>query len=243
MNNFYYKIALTSVCTALSFTLGGNKEVKAATFNLTPASAFYTFEINATNREEADGYLAEETLSVGREYTSGSKGQFVNEYRALYEFNIANLFLPSDAIISSAIFYARVVRVSSVPYYSWLQIYGYKGDGEITITDHSVGDLLEEKVFRFINEKEPMQTLEFNVLPFINQKITNNDTFVGFKIQAPKTYPWDPVQYISLDRNASLIIQTQPVPEPTTIFGSALALGVGGWLKRKKLNQQRKKTS
>jgi hypothetical protein len=32
----------------------------------------------------------------------------------------------------------------------------------------------------------------------------------------------------------------QPVPEPTTIFGSALALGVGGWLKRKKSNRQNK---
>jgi hypothetical protein len=33
------------------------------------------------------------------------------------------------------------------------------------------------------------------------------------------------------------------VPEPTTIFGSALALGVGGWLKRKKSSQQNKITS
>jgi len=30
------------------------------------------------------------------------------------------------------------------------------------------------------------------------------------------------------------------VPEPTTIFGSALALGVGGWMKRKKSSQQNK---
>jgi hypothetical protein len=35
----------------------------------------------------------------------------------------------------------------------------------------------------------------------------------------------------------------QPVPEPTTIFGSALALGVGGWLKRKKSSQPNKTTS
>jgi hypothetical protein len=34
----------------------------------------------------------------------------------------------------------------------------------------------------------------------------------------------------------------QPVPEPTTILGSALALGVGGWLKRKKSSQQNKTT-
>ena len=37
--------------------------------------------------------------------------------------------------------------------------------------------------------------------------------------------------------------RTEPVPEPTTIFGSALALGVGGWLKRKKSGQENKTTS
>jgi hypothetical protein len=38
-------------------------------------------------------------------------------------------------------------------------------------------------------------------------------------------------------------VDFQPVPEPTTIFGSALALGVGGWLKRKISSQQNKPTS
>jgi hypothetical protein len=46
---------------------------------------------------------------------------------------------------------------------------------------------------------------------------------------------------------SSLVIETvdvaEPVPEPTTIFGSALALGVGGWLKRKKSGQENKITS
>lgn len=37
-------------------------------------------------------------------------------------------------------------------------------------------------------------------------------------------------------------VEVQPVPEPTTIFGSALALGIGGWLKRKKSSQQNKTT-
>jgi hypothetical protein len=38
-------------------------------------------------------------------------------------------------------------------------------------------------------------------------------------------------------------VDFQPVPEPTTIFGSALALSLGGWLKRKKSGQQHKTTS
>ncbi|MEG4305373.1 PEP-CTERM sorting domain-containing protein [Microcoleus sp. D3_18a_C4] len=45
---------------------------------------------------------------------------------------------------------------------------------------------------------------------------------------------------------SSLVIETadvaEPVPEPTTIFGSAIALGLGGWLKRKKSNPQHKTT-
>jgi len=36
MNNLYRKFAVASVCTALSFALGANKEAKAATFSLPP---------------------------------------------------------------------------------------------------------------------------------------------------------------------------------------------------------------
>jgi hypothetical protein len=35
-----------------------------------------------------------------------------------------------------------------------------------------------------------------------------------------------------------LDVVPEPVPEPTTIFGSAIALSLGGWLKRKKLSRQ-----
>ena len=34
--------------------------------------------------------------------------------------------------------------------------------------------------------------------------------------------------------------RSEPVPEPTTIFGSALALSLGGWLKQKKSSQRHK---
>jgi hypothetical protein len=49
------------------------------------------------------------------------------------------------------------------------------------------------------------------------------------------------------NNNSSLIVETddvaEPVPEPTTIFGSAIFLGVGGWFKRKKLTPQNKAKS
>jgi hypothetical protein len=38
MYNLYHKVAVASVCTALGFALGANKEVKAATFTLTRTS-------------------------------------------------------------------------------------------------------------------------------------------------------------------------------------------------------------
>ena len=83
--------------------------------------------------------------------------------------------------------------------------------------------------------------------PFVNQGVSNRDVFAGFGIRA--------LNFGGLFLNnsdfpgikPSLIIETanvaEPVPEPTTIFGSALALGVGGLLKRKKSSQQNKTTS
>jgi hypothetical protein len=40
MNNLYHKVAVASVCTALGFALGANKEAKAATITLTPTIQF-----------------------------------------------------------------------------------------------------------------------------------------------------------------------------------------------------------
>ena len=40
MNNLYHKVAVASVCTALSFMLGANKEAKAARFILDWQSGF-----------------------------------------------------------------------------------------------------------------------------------------------------------------------------------------------------------
>jgi hypothetical protein len=46
MKNLYHKVAVASICTALSFTLGANQEAKAATITLTPATSFYSFDLN-----------------------------------------------------------------------------------------------------------------------------------------------------------------------------------------------------
>jgi biotin transporter BioY len=40
MNNLYHKLAVASVCTALSFVLGASEEVKAATITVPPTIQF-----------------------------------------------------------------------------------------------------------------------------------------------------------------------------------------------------------
>ena len=87
----------------------------------------------------------------------------------------------------------------------------------------------------------PSPNFAFNVLPFITQRIENNDAFAGFSFRN-----FDDDAYLNLSENARLTIITadapEPVPEPTTMLGSALALSLGGWLKRKKSSQQKKTT-
>jgi len=83
----------------------------------------------------------------------------------------------------------------------------------------------------------PGDSLKFDVTTFVNQRVSNANPFAGFAI---KTFGFNRATLGGTDvlGRSSLVIETvdvaEPVPEPTTIFGSALALGVGGWLKRKK---------
>jgi hypothetical protein len=83
----------------------------------------------------------------------------------------------------------------------------------------------------------------------MKELVSNRDDFAGFGVRvADVNYAGDVNYGNALLRGyynvpPTLIIETEPVPEPTTIFGSALALGVGGWLKRKKSSQQNKTTS
>ena len=89
-------------------------------------------------------------------------------------------------------------------------------------------------------------TFNFDVTEFVNQRASKGDAFVGLTVRA---LDFGSVSMISPNQSSpsgyNLIVQTadvtEPVPEPTTIFGSAIALGVGGWLKRKKSSQPNKR--
>ena len=77
-----------------------------------------------------------------------------------------------------------------------------------------------------INDGTPDLTLKLNSAFAVNDKGVRQDVSNSFEV-------WE--KFGSVQG-----VDFQPVPEPTTIFGSALALGVGGWLKRKKSSQQDK---
>jgi len=105
MTNLYHKVAFASVCTALGFALLANKEAKAAVFTLTPTS---TFIARDSDQDGLGDYVSGDVpLPVGI-----IRGEGRQEYRAFYEFNLANLSLPPNTAISSAIFRVKANTIS-----------------------------------------------------------------------------------------------------------------------------------
>jgi hypothetical protein len=240
MNNLYRKIAVTFVSLALGFALGANKGAKAATIILTPATSF-----GVSDSRPRDGLG-----TMGGIVRSGESLYLAEPYevRGFYEFNIANLSLASNTVISSAIFQVRVNAVQRFQSRASMGISGYRGNGQFDLSDY---DTRGSSVIPKVQLAQEDLGLEFpyderfnfdirpSVTSFVNELISTNDAFAGFMIQ---------LNYgqADLDPDASLIITTvdvaEPVPEPTTIFGSAIGLCLGGWLKRKKSSQQNKTT-
>ena len=228
MYNLYHKVAVASVCTALSFAFGANKEAKAATFTLTPTSSFIIVD---SNRDGVGDYSINslENLPVG---IVGSE-----EAKALYEFNIANLSLPSNTVISQAIFQATVNTISRNPInFFQVDLFGYT-DPIRSLASKFVGGIY----LGSDRQRQPGQVLSFDVASlFINYNRNNNHALAGFRI---RTHAGN----FTLNKNASLIVTTvdvaESVPEPTTILTAAVALGWGGWLKRKNSSQQDKTKS
>ncbi|MEG3959097.1 PEP-CTERM sorting domain-containing protein, partial [Microcoleus sp. herbarium2] len=99
----------------------------------------------------------------------------------------------------------------------------------------------------YISSSSPGDILNFDITPFVKQRVSNGDAFAGFGIRA--------LNFGGLALNTSnfsgikpsLIVETaevtESVPEPTTILTAAIALGWGGWLKRKNSSQQNKTKS
>jgi hypothetical protein len=234
MNTLYQKVAFASVCTALGFVLVANKEAKAAVLTLTSTNSFF---VGDKDQDGLGDYLyGDVPLSVGIKDERWIRNNREDEkYKAFYEFNVANLSLAPNTAISSAIFQTKANTISWYDSQSRFDAQGYIGNGQADVSDFQAGGYLDGIYFYTVlntdSEIDLSPVFSFNVLPFINQRLKNNDTFAGLKV-------FTNAGYLTLDQEAKLIITTvddvtEPVPEPTTILSAAIALGYGVILKRK----------
>jgi hypothetical protein len=237
MNNLYHKIAVASVCTALSFVLGASEEVKAATITVPPTIQFGTFSYFGHFREDFYTEVSPESNVVL--FAPARQG---GDRTRLAEFNISSFFIAPNTIIKSAVFQDKFSNVLFQRFGGpiSLSIFGYIGNGTAELSDPDKGVFLSSVDISSLSPGDP---LNFDVTAFVNQRVSNGNPFAGFAI---KTFNFAGVTLEGTDAlgRSSLVIETddvaEPVPEPTTIFGSAIALGVGGWLKRKKSSQPKK---
>jgi hypothetical protein len=85
------------------------------------------------------------------------------------------------------------------------------------------------------------------VSPFLNRLVGNNNEFAGFALRSlTENRTFLGREGFSGNRFPPTLIvegEYEVVPEPTTIFGSAIGLCLGGWLKRKKSTSQNKAKS
>jgi hypothetical protein len=246
MKNLYSKVAVASVAIALGFVLEANKKAQAATFILEDIGFFATSSGSGGGGDGPGGIIP---LPVG--VIDGGE-----ENRAFYEFDIAHLSLASDTVISSAIFKHSINSVEMLDYSHYdarLYAIGYVGNGSPDLSDFSKEGVSLGYVTLWYSLAGT--TFNLNVTTFVNQIVSNRESFAGFGFSSPSfESDYSPGDYIenhitlggSSYPPASLTITTvdaEPVPEPTTIFGSIIGLCLGGWLKRKKSSQQNKITS
>jgi hypothetical protein len=250
MNNLYRKVAVASVGLALGFTLGANKEAKAATFTLTDPEIFFVQGYEGgwgssffDNRPDIN---PNSVSSVYKLYAGSHR-------RAFYEFDIGNLSLAQNTVIRSAILKtpirnARHTGIGDL----FLVLSGYVGNGRADLSDFDPfnrGSISWGKVIDANSSPRiSRDNIDFDVTGFVNKRVNNRDDFAGFSFYIAAAHVLNSSATLRDNNNAppSLIIETvdatEPVPEPTTIFSSALALSLGAWVKRKKPSQQNKTT-
>jgi hypothetical protein len=224
MNNFSHKLAVVSVCATLSLILGGNKEAKAINF---------TIEGNSSTG------IGERVLNsqVSVERTQDSP----IERRYFSELDLTGFSIPPGTG-ASATFETSIQYTGPRSPDFYLDLFGYVGNGSADLSDFNAGVRLgtERPLFRYPSSR--FANVSFDVSQFVNERIRNRDNFGGFGIRVHNSSSF--LSYGSGYIPAtSLTVSTEPVPEPATILGTAVALGWGGWLKRKNSSQQNKTKS
>jgi hypothetical protein len=167
----------------------------------------------------------------------------VVEGRLFTEFNINSFsFTPNDitrVFLQTQTGYLGGLFVGEFRNPGSFGLFGYAGNGTGDLSDFGAGELLSS-----VNVwVPPASFLSIDVTPFVKQRVSNGDPFAGFGFRVfnpgfvelgGDSFPGYPV---------TLVVETaEPVPEPTTIFGSAIGLCLGGWLKRKKSSRSNKTT-
>jgi hypothetical protein len=249
MNNLYRKVAGASVGLALGFILGANKEAKAATFILTDPEFFFVLGYDGGSGSRSFDSRSDinpnSVSSVNKLYAGPHR-------RAFYEFDIGNLSLAPNTVIRSAILKTPLRDVRHVGNGDLILVLsGYVGNGRADLSDfdpYNRGSISWGKVIDANSSPRiPPDSIDFDVTRFVNERVNSRDDFAGFSFRiADRVLNSGATLRDNNNAPPSLIIETadatEPVPEPTTIFGSALALSLGAWVKRKKPSQQNKTT-
>jgi hypothetical protein len=265
INNLYHKLAVASICTALGFAIGASEEAKAATFDSGSYSGITFQAYDGGSFGSFDG-LGDAVGSIG--YPGPDTTGFIHswnlverttarEVAALTEFSI-----PSLAGIWNSSGYRPDIRITNITravlrvQLEWeytayegprtLSLFGYVGNGTAEASDLEAGIFLESVTG---SRQNGGSSAEFNVTPFLNRLVSNNNEYAGFALRS-LTETEDPIVlsyegYSGHSFPPTLYVdgEYEVVPEPTTIFGSAIGLCLGGWLKRKKSTPQNKAKS
>jgi hypothetical protein len=269
MNNLYHKVAVAFACTALSFAWGANKKAEAATFtdNTYYGISYLTFRaIDGSSYGSFDG-LGDTVTNVS--YTNfwefpslphswlATERTDAREVAALLEFPLSSLtrsltaFKGKNAKITSITNAVLQVFVGYWQPYddsAVMGAFGYVGNGIPEASDFEAG--------RFLDSKEITENYiwyEFNVTSLVKELFSNNHEFGGLALRSLNQHQ---IELPPTDRPNKIFpprlivsgeieggVEPEPVPEPTTFFGSVIGLCLGGWLKRKKSTIQNKTTS
>jgi len=252
MNNLYHKVALASVCTALGFVLGTNKEAKAATFNSffnDPVITFHAYDGGSFGSFDGLGDAVDSVTDPDVGYRDHSwsvvERTTASEIAALTEFSIPDFTYSitgsrTDTKITniiSAVFRVEVQWWLGDDNPQTLGLFGYVGNGTAEASD------LEAGIFLGSYTGSNALVADFNVTPFFNGLVSSNNEFAGFAVRSlTENRTFLRYEGRSFQRPPTLFVEGEyeTVPEPITIFGSAMGLCLGGWLKRKKLSKQNK---
>jgi hypothetical protein len=258
MNNLYHKVAVASVCTALGFAIGASEEAYSATFKSSYPFPVITFQAYDGGSFGSFDGLGDAVGAVtyspdgedGTVYTwTLVERTTAREVAELAEFSIPYLTNASTGYradtritnITSAVLRVEVEwHISHSDSPRPLGLFGYVGNGTAEASDLEAGIFLGS----FTGSRENRYpSAYFNVTPFLNRLVRNNNEFAGFALRSLT----EDRTLLAREGNPSKIAPTllvegeyEIVPEPITIFGSAMGLCLGGWLKRKKSSQQNK---